>query len=241
MKLMPTTLGADRKRLAILGLLVVVLGAVYWMNRSPSAPEAGPSSGGRVASPAALNPAGPRTIPPMPAPPVRTARESASTADDFRPSLKLKEGIDVSRIDPALKIDLLARLQSVPLEGGSRSIFEFYQPPAPPPQPKSAAAKPGPITATPVIPAGSPASPTAKPPAPPPPPIPFKFYGYANSARNGVRRAFFLDGDDIFVAGENDLIRNRYKIIRIGVNSAVVEDTTNKSQQTLPLVEELAG
>ena len=56
-----------------------------------------------------------------------------------------------------------------------------------------------------------------------------------------AKRAFFLDGEDIVVAGENDVIRNRFKIIRIGVNSAVVEDTTNKIQQTLPLVEELPG
>ena len=47
--------------------------------------------------------------------------------------------------------------------------------------------------------------------------------------------------DDIFVAGEDEMIRNRYKIVRIGVNSAVVEDTTNSNQQTLPLIEELAG
>jgi len=37
------------------------------------------------------------------------------------------------------------------------------------------------------------------------------------------------------------LIHNRFKIIRIGVNSAVVEDTTNKNEQTLPLIEELPG
>ena len=53
-----------------------------------------------------------------------------------------------------------------------------------------------------------------------------------------MRRAFFLDGEDIVQAGENETIRNRYKIIRIGVNSAVVEDTVAKNQQTLPLAEE---
>jgi hypothetical protein len=71
------------------------------------------------------------------------------------------------------------------------------------------------------------------------PPIPLKFYGY--SAKGGTKRAFFLDGDDIQVAGENELIKNRYKVIRIGVNSVVVEDTQNKHEQTLPLIEELAG
>ena len=39
------------------------------------------------------------------------------------------------------------------------------------------------------------------------------------------------------------MVKKRYKILRIGVNSAVVEDTEFKSnnQQTLPLVAELAG
>jgi hypothetical protein len=73
---------------------------------------------------------------------------------------------------------------------------------------------------------------------PPPTPIPFKFYGYAAPPRSGPRRAFFIDGEEIFIVGENEMIRNRYKIIRIGVNSAVVEDTKDKHQQTLPLEEE---
>ena len=89
-----------------------------------------------------------------------------------------------------------------------------------------------------------PSTPPPSPPPPPvapPPPITLKFYGYSTPRADGQKRAFFLDGDDIFVAGENELVRSRYKIVRIGVNSAVVEDTTNKNQQTLPLVEELGG
>ncbi len=163
----------------------------------------------------------------------------SSPMEDFRPSLKLKEGMDVSRIDPTLRLDLLAKLQQAPMEGGSRSIFEFSKPPAPPP-PKVAPIKPGPLPVANAKP--GPGGPDSKAPVTPPlPPIPLKYYGYANGPRGAVRRAFFLDGDDIFVAGENELIHNRYKIISIGVNSAVVEDTTNKNQQTLRLVEELAG
>jgi hypothetical protein len=37
------------------------------------------------------------------------------------------------------------------------------------------------------------------------------------------------------MAAEGDLVQKRYKIVRIGVNSAVVEDTEHKHQQTLPL------
>ena len=72
----------------------------------------------------------------------------------------------------------------------------------------------------------------------PPPPIPLKFYGLSGTMRSTMRRAFFLDGEDIVQAGENETIRNRYKIIRIGVNSAVVEDLVAKNQQTLQMVEE---
>jgi hypothetical protein len=76
------------------------------------------------------------------------------------------------------------------------------------------------------------------PPPPPPPPIPLKFYGLSGAMRTTVRRAFFLDGEDIVQAGENETIRNRYKILRIGVNSATVEDTVAKNQQTLQMVDE---
>ena len=81
--------------------------------------------------------------------------------------------------------------------------------------------------------------PSATPVKPPPPPIPLEFYGYANKQTGAARQAFFLDGDDIQIKGENDVIRGRYKIIRIGINSAVVEDVQTKDQQTLPLIAEL--
>jgi hypothetical protein len=80
------------------------------------------------------------------------------------------------------------------------------------------------------------AKPPEKPPEPvkpPPPPVPLKFYGFV--AGSDSRRAFFLQGEEIFVAAEGDIVQKRYKIVRIGLNSAVVEDTEHKHQQTLPL------
>jgi hypothetical protein len=140
--------------------------------------------------------------------------------------------MDISRVDPMLKLDLLAKVRQVSVEGGSRSLFEFYTPPPPPP-PKVAAIKPAsPKTDL------RPTEPPKPPPPPPPPPIPLKFYGYSGALRSTVRRAFFLDGEDIVQAGENETIRNRYKILRIGVNSAIVEDTVSKNQQTLPMADE---
>jgi hypothetical protein len=50
-----------------------------------------------------------------------------------------------------------------------------------------------------------------------------------------------LDGDDIFVAAEGELIKRRYKVVRIGVSSVEVEDTQFNHTQPLPLAEEAPG
>ena len=159
---------------------------------------------------------------------------------EFRPSLKPKKGEEASRadIDPTLRLDLLEKLQKVGMEGGKRSLFEAGQAPV---QLAKVVKEP-----TKVIPGKifgpQPPTPEVKPPEPVAPPVPLKFYGFVNQQRSGAKRAFFLDGEDIIVATEGQLIKNRYKIVRIGVNSAVVEDTQFKNnQQTLPLVEEQAG
>lgn len=239
MNLVPTGLGADRKRLVILGGLVVLLVAVYFINRTPDSGAPQPQAASNLPNdPVALKRLPSTSVTPMP-PQRQTARRSETAIEDFKPSFKLPEGADVSRIDPTLKLDLMAKLRDLPLEGGERSLFDFGAPPKPktPPPPVQPIK---PVTPPPTTAETPPAAPVA-PPKPQLPPIPLKFYGYVNASRGGLRQAFFLDGDDIFVAGENDMIRSRYKVIRIGVNSAVVEDTTNKNQQTLPLIEELPG
>jgi hypothetical protein len=227
--------------------LAAVLIVVFFINRTPDVPQQAAS----VAPPAARNPVpleslGARsrsaaTLAPLPAKGGTSPRRGEAAIQDFRPTLKLPDGADVSRIDPALKLNLLAQLQSLPLEGGERSLFEFGAPPKP--------ATPTP-TVAPVKPTTPPPSTTlvvtsTEPPKPVIPPIPLKYYGYVSASRSvapgAPKRAFFLDGEDIMVAGENELIHNRFKVIRIGVNSAVVEDTSTKNQQTLPLVEELPG
>jgi len=241
MNLIPSQLGAEPKKLAALGALVVVLAVVYVMNRTPDVPQQAASVTTPVArKPVPLESLSSRTrsaanLTPAPALGATTRRGEAAI-QDFKPSLKLPDGVDVSRIDPALKLDLLARLQKLPLEGGERSLFEFGAPP----KPKT----PTPVVAK-VVPSAPPPPTPDVPVTPPKPviqPIPLKFYGYVSDAGGVVsgaaKRAFFLDGEDIVQAGENETIHNRYKIIRIGVNSAVVEDTIAKNTQTLQLADE---
>ena len=46
-----------------------------------------------------------------------------------------------------------------------------------------------------------------------------------------------MDGEDIVVAAEGEVIKKRYRVVRVGINSIVMEDMEFRSQQTLPLQE----
>lgn len=235
MNLLPDKIGGSKKQYMWLGGLLLALVAVFVINRTPSSPGPPPNTSAPTKIPSIAR-QGP-VIPEVSNGP-KLATRSAHRADDFRPSLKLPEGTDVTKIDPTLKIDLLAKLQKVPLEGGARSVFDYGQPPPPPPPPPVAPIKPEVIAAQKA--AHDAAEAAKKTIKPPPPPIPLKFYGYANKSSGPARQAFFLmDADDIEIKAENDVIKGRYKVIRIGINSAVVEDLQNHDQQTLPLVAEL--
>jgi len=162
---------------------------------------------------------------------------SKESHPDLKPKIK-----DPSSVDPTLHLSLLAKLQDVKVEGSPRSLFEISDHAA-------AAAPPGKEPA-PIHPVSAFVGPRPPPLPPGPPPVPdapriaLKFYGFVNPSKPGNKRAFFLDGEEIVVASEGDLIKKRYKIVRIGVNSAVVEDTTfkgNNTQQTLPLEAEMQG
>jgi hypothetical protein len=236
-------LGAEPKKVAILAALMVVAIVVYFMNSSSSGPS-GPSVSGSA-------PARPANVPRVPSQPTidvpgHPVQQGSSTRgngrqgrvlQEFRPSLKPKkpeDRPDPTTVDPTLRLDILAKLNSVTIEGSHRSVFEFGQPPAPPPSKDDPAKKKQPVP-DPMLAARQPAAP---PGPPPPPPIPLKFFGYVSPVSTGGKRAFFLEGDDVHVVNEGDLVKRRYKIVRIGVNSVVVEDTQFKNQQTLPLEEQ---
>jgi len=224
--------GAEPRKVAILAVLTMVAGYLVYSNLI-----SGPSGTTTPARPSVSGP-DPRspseTGRPVPRP-EPSAAPSRAGVQEFRPSLdprKEGERLDLSQIDPTLRLDLLARLQDVTFEGGDRSLFEFSAAPLPKkPEPKIIPKTPAELAKT------GDAKP-AEPVKPPPPPIPLRFYGYTTQARQGAKRAFFLEGEDIFVASEGDVVKKRYKIVRIGVNSAVVEDIEHKHEQTLPLVAE---
>lgn len=239
--------GAEPKKVAALAVLLVVAAVVFYFNDSSPSTPAAPASQSHIANQIPAIPATASRAPDI----RRDARPIPGTSRgramrDFHPTLKpdKEDAIDYTRIDPTLRLDLLARLQKVEVGPEQRSLFDFGAAP-PPPAVAQLAKNVGPIKpgllAGPHGVAPGPAAAPGPPPKPPAPPIPLKFYGFVSPQVQGPRRAFFLEGDDIFVAAEGDTIKNRYKVIRIGVNSAVVEDTANKNEQTLKLVEEAVG
>jgi hypothetical protein len=228
----PVKVGAEPKKLAVLGLLLLVLGYFVYSNflatgaetpapRSPSASARAGVAGGAVWQPPA---AGVQVRPRTPLRP---------EAQQFRLSFREKDA-DPTTADPTLRLDLLAKVQAVSLGTTERNLFQFAAAPLPPaPEPKII---PKPAVQQPV--AAAEAARPADPPKPPPPPITLKFYGYSVQGRGGVKKAFFLDGDNIIVAAEGQLIKNRYKVVRIGVNLVVVEDVQYSYEQTLRLEEQ---
>ncbi|MGC9945445.1 MAG: hypothetical protein ABSF64_03530 [Bryobacteraceae bacterium] len=236
-------LGTNRRNLYILGGLVVIGGYLFYTNvlSGPSSPESA-----RPARPTAQT--GAKSKGSVPAdspsyaestPSVSRQATSARTSEEFRPSLKPKrpeERVDPMTIDPTLRTDLLAKVQAVDMEGGRRNLFQVGAPPLPP-EP-TVSVKGGTQAAKAFGPEPEP-GPPPKPAEPPPPPITLKYYGYS-SARgdNNRKHAFFLDGEDILVAAEGETVKKRYRVVKIGVNSVVMEDTQFKHEQTLPLQEE---
>jgi hypothetical protein len=235
MNLIPAKVGADPKKIAVLAGLVAIAGYFYISNRnsgeSPASTPPAVSRAPMVTSPGAAPRLAGRSS-------YRVPQQAGGTTREFRPSLKVKN-IDTVNIDPTLHLDLLAKLKTVGVEAGTRSLFEIGAAPAAEIKVKEPEriviphAFVGPIVPAPVAP----------PPEPKAPPIPLKFYGFVNKSKVGDKRAFFLDGEDIVIASEGDVIKKHYKIVRIGINSAVVEDTEfqTNNQQTLPLEAEMTG
>lgn len=128
-------------------------------------------------------------------------------------------------LDPTLHTEVLVQAESVSYTGKGRNIFSQSSAPAVVniPKPKAPARPMTPIVAGP-------------PQPPPPPPINLKFFGYA-TPKSGTKRVFLLQGEDIFLASEGEVVNHRYKVVRIMPFSVQVEDIPYHNTQNLPLVQ----
>lgn len=147
-----------------------------------------------------------------------------------KPGAKGTKKQHVESLDPTLRLDLLAASEQTQYEGNGRNIF-VSQPDVVIPQPIAPGASDAPN-------GGGPAGSTYHVPSPPmAPPIPLKFYGFASSPGE-PKRIFLKLGDDVFVAGEGEIVDRRYKVIRITPTSVQIQDVVNSGPpQTILLTQ----
>jgi len=129
-------------------------------------------------------------------------------------------------LDPTLRLDLLAASEQTQYEGNGRNIFVSQAEPVEMPKPI--------VPVSPDQAAGD----VYKTPAPPPPtPIPLKFFGFA-SKPGEPKKIFLSQGEDVWVAGEGEIVNRRYKVIRITPTSVEMQDVVNSGpSQSIPLTQ----
>lgn len=113
-------------------------------------------------------------------------------------------------------------------EAGERNPFRFYVKPPPPPPPVT----PGRGRGAPVAP--PPQQPDVPIGPPPPPPIPLKFIGVMEVPGMG-KVAAFSDCRVTMHGREGEIIDGRYRLLRIGVESVVMEYADGRGRTTIRL------
>ena len=121
-----------------------------------------------------------------------------------------------------LKLDLL-KSEASELEAPTRNPFQFRSKPAPPaPREQASASKAPVVIAPPPVPEGP----------PPLPPIALKYIGVLETAQGRV--AIFRDaGGDVINGKEGDIIDGRYRLLKIGVESADLAYVDGRGRQTI--------
>lgn len=151
--------------------------------------------------------------PSSPAPVPVTERTTTSTTNRGQSSTPV-----FSKLDPTLRTDLLRGSESITYQGSGRDIFH--------------------VQAEQVAEVGKAPDPRKKPEPPKPtvpsnPPIPLKFYGFASENNN--KQIFLCQGDDVFVAKEGDIVKGRYKVVRVNPNNVEIQDVLGNYSQSIPL------
>jgi hypothetical protein len=147
--------------------------------------------------------------------PSEIAQVVSSADEKFRP---------IAVENPALKLELLERLKKLQYQGSHRNIFSSVAPP-----PVSAVPAPGiappPIT----LPTG--------PSGPAPLVVPATFYGFVTDAQTGMRRAFFMEGENVYIIAVGEMLLGHYRLVQIGNSSVELEETSTGRRATLTMEE----
>ena len=129
------------------------------------------------------------------------------------------------RLDPTLDLNLLAQSEEIKYAGNGRNIFVAGSVATIPVPKKTGATDVDEQTAIRPVPT-----------IPPPPPITLKFFGFANKPGE-AKRIFLSQGEDVFIAGEGEIVNRRYRVLRISPNAVEMEDVINSNRQSIPLTQ----
>jgi hypothetical protein len=144
----------------------------------------------------------------------RRSSDSASAKKERRPQ----------SLDPTLNLAQLASAEQIKYEGSGRNIFVSQPDPViPTPHDNGTTDNKMPGYQLPSVAA--------------PPPIPLKFFGFA-SKKGEPKKIFLSKGEDVFIAGEGEIVDRRYKVVHISPTSVEIQDVVGSGPpQSIPLTQ----
>jgi hypothetical protein len=193
---------------AALGVLLLLIVAYEFMPSSSTIASTVPATNSAATDPQAT--------------PAYTARPAPRHA-----SAPVKKERPAQSLDPTLHLKLLAVSEDIKYEGSGRNIFvsqaDVFIPT---------------VGSSPVTDKDKKADGEWRLPGPPAAtPIPLKYFGLSNKPGE-PKRVFLVKGDDVFIAGEGEIVDRRYKVVRITPTSVDIQDVVGSGPpQTIPLTQ----
>jgi hypothetical protein len=152
-------------------------------------------------------------------------KSAAPVAPPSKPRVAAKTRTGAQSAVPDVNLEALNQPRPAN-EGGRRNPFRFYVPPPPPDPVPTVVSKPLPV---------QPEQPVIPPPpiVPPPPPITLKFMGILEGVPGVGKVAAFSDCRSTMRGREGEIIDGRYRLVRIGVESVVMEYVDGRGRTTI--------